>query len=148
MMSDFRVPDNALELAEAFEGFSSVVYRCPAGVPTIGIGHVCRPDHPPITREQAYEFLRADMQVALAGALRYCPELAEHEAALGAIADFVFNLGAGRLKASTLRRKINAGDWSAARRELARWIYGGGRVLRGLVLRRAAEAIYLPGGDP
>ncbi|MBP7341365.1 MAG: lysozyme [Syntrophaceae bacterium] len=127
-------------LARAFEGLALAVYFCPAKKPTIGYGHVCAPDHPPITAAQAEVYLDADVMVALAGALKYCPGLAKHPAKLGAIADFCFNLGVGRLQTSTLRRRINQGDWEAARRELARWVYGGGRVLPGLVRRRAAEA--------
>jgi Phage lysozyme len=59
---------------------------------------------------------------------------------LAAIIDFAFNLGAGNLKASTLRRKINAGDWHEVPAQLMRWNKAGGRVLRGLTLRRQAEA--------
>ena len=77
---------------------------------------------------------------ALNATLRYCPALAsEPEGRLAAIADFTFNLGAGRLQASTLRRRVNQKDWSAAALELRRWVYGGGRVLPGLVARREAE---------
>ena len=61
---------------------------------------------------------------------------------LGAIVDFVFNLGAGRLQASTLRRKINAMDWDAVPIELNKWVYGGGKKLKGLVLRRQMEAQF------
>ncbi|MBK8677142.1 MAG: glycoside hydrolase family protein, partial [Cellvibrionales bacterium] len=57
--------------------------------------------------------------------------------------DFAFNLGLGRLKASTLRRKINAGDWEAVPGELRKWTRGGNRVLRGLVARREAEILLL-----
>lgn len=141
------VPENAVNLAAAFEGFSPTPYLCPAGFWTIGYGHLCSKDHPPITHEQGLAYLERDLVTALLGTLRYCPGLAaEAGEVLGAITDFTFNLGAGRLKASTLRRKINEGDLPAARRELARWVYGGGRKLRGLVLRRAAEAEFLPDG--
>lgn len=61
-----------------------------------------------------------------------------------AIVDF-FNLGAGRLQTSTLRRRINQRDWTGAAAELRRWVYGGGKVLPGLVARRAAEAAWLLG---
>ena len=72
--------------------------------------------------------------------LRFCPVLAtEPEGRLAAIVDFTFNLGAGRLQTSTLRRRVLQRDWPAAATELRRWIYGGGRVLPGLVLRRQAE---------
>lgn len=75
------------------------------------------------------------------GTLRLCPSLTG--ASLCALADFAYNLGLGNLKASTLRRKINAGDFEAARIELSKWVRGGGRVLPGLVLRRAEEAALL-----
>lgn len=75
------------------------------------------------------------------GTLALCPGLGGDR--LCAIADFAYNLGLGRLKASTLRRKINDEDWEGAKAELAKWVRGGGRVLPGLVLRRAAEAAIL-----
>nr|WP_246193558.1 lysozyme [Pseudoxanthomonas suwonensis] len=57
--------------------------------------------------------------------------------------DFTFNLGAGRLQTSTLRRRVNQRDWSSAVNELRRWVYGGGKVLPGLVARREAESALL-----
>lgn len=84
------------------------------------------------------------MEDALRATLRYCPVLAtEPQRRLAAIVDFTFNLGAGRLQASTLRGRINQRDWTGAAQELLRWVYGGGRVLPGLVLRRGAEAILI-----
>lgn len=67
----------------------------------------------------------------------------EPEGQLAAIVDFTFNLGAERLQTSTLRRCINQLDWAAAVTELRRWVYGGGKVLPGLVTRREAEAAWL-----
>jgi len=61
--------------------------------------------------------------------------------------DFTFNLGAGRLQTSTLRRRVNQRDWTAAAIELQRWVYGGGKVLLGLVGRRTAESAFLLGGE-
>lgn len=150
-----RVPPQAIELAKRFEGFHRVPkhdpnraypYICPAGYPTIGYGHLCDPKHPPITEVEAASYLAQDLKVALAATLRYCPVLAtEPEGRLAAIVDFTFNLGAGRLQTSTLRRRVNQRDWIAAAAELRRWIYGGGKVLPGLVARRAAEATWLLG---
>jgi len=86
----------------------------------------------------------ADLMTALNATLRYCPVLAtEPEKRLAAIVDFTFNLGAGRLQTSTLRRRINQRDWHSAGQELRRWVYGGGKVLPGLVTRREAEATCL-----
>ena len=74
----------------------------------------------------------------------YCPVLAaEPEVRLSAIVDFTFNLGAGRLQTSTLRRRINQRDWQSAAHELLRWVNGGGRVLPGLVARRTCEVALL-----
>ena len=143
------VPQAAIDLAKRFEGFHRVPradpgrahpYVCPAGYWTIGYGHLCDPKHPPITETEAEVYLALDLQTALAATLRYCPVLAtESESRLAAIVDFTFNLGAGRLQTSTLRRRINQQDWSAAALELRRWVYGGGKVLPGLVARREAE---------
>ena len=85
--------------------------------------------------------------IALTATLQYCPVLAmEPDGRLAAIVDFTFNLGAGRLQASTLRRRVNLRDWPAAGQELRRWVYGGGRVLAGLVTRRQAEIAWLERG--
>ncbi len=144
------VPAAAIELAKRFEGFCRVPkndpdrahpYICPAGFWTIGYGHLCDPTHPEITEAEAEIYLARDLETALAATLRYCPVLAaEPGGRLSAILDFTFNLGAGRLQTSTLRRRINQRNWTAARQELRRWVYGGGKVLPGLVTRREAEA--------
>ena len=147
------VPQAAVDLAKRFEGFHRVPksdpgrahpYVCPAGFWTIGYGHLCDPTHPPISVAEGEAYLARDLVTALDATLRYCPVLAtEPEGRLAAIVDFTFNLGAGRLQASTLRRRINQRDWSGTSQELSRWVYGGGKVLPGLVLRREAESTLL-----
>jgi lysozyme len=92
--------------------------------------------------EQGIEYLEKDMMTAMMATIRLCPGLLNDENKLGAITDFVFNLGAGRLRASTLRTKINQGVFSEVPTQLMKWVYGGGRILKGLVLRRQAEAAY------
>lgn len=136
----------AAALCRRFEGLYLKPYICPAGVPTIGYGATFYEDgrkvmltDPPITRELAEQLLlwmvRTEYLPAVA---RLCPGIDSPER-LAALIDFTFNLGAGNLRASTLRRKVNAGDWDAVPVELMKWVRGGGRVLRGLVLRRQAE---------
>lgn len=133
----------AKEIAKPFEGWSSKVYICPAGYPTIAWGHRCSKDHPPVSIEEGETYLSKDMMIALSGTLRQCPVLASYPKKLAAITDFSFNLGVGRLQMSTLRRKINMKDWGGAVYQLMRWNKGGGRVLRGLTLRRMAESKLL-----
>ena len=148
------VPQAAIELAKRFEGFerqvkrgievAAIPYVCPAGFWTIGYGHLCTQNHPPITEAEAEVYLARDLITALNATLRYCPVLAtEPEDRLAAIVDFTFNLGAGRLQTSTLRRRINQRDWVSAAQELRRWVYGGGKVLPGLVTRRIVESNLL-----
>lgn len=147
------VPQAAVDLAKRFEGFHRVPksdpgrahpYVCPAGFWTIGYGHLCDPTHLPISEDEGEAYLAQDLMTALDATLRYCPVLAsEPEGRLAAIVDFTFNLGAGRLQTSTLRRRVNQRDWPAAATELRRWVFGGGRVLPGLRTRREAEVALL-----
>jgi lysozyme len=139
----------ASKIARIFEGLKLKPYLCPAKVPTIGRGatryengvKVTLTD-PPITEKRADELLDWEMRKSLRGALKYCPILAISDSRLGAITDFCFNLGIGRLQYSTLRRRINEQDWPEVQQELMRWVRGGGIILPGLVLRRKTEAEY------
>ena len=147
--------DIAANLCRPFEGLQLAPYICPAGYPTIGYGTVNKPDgakvsmdDPTISKETAEDWLMHGLSMTyLPGVLRASPALLARPAVLGALTDFAYNLGVPRYRSSTLRRRIDEGDWSAARAELARWVYGGGRRLPGLIRRRAAEsALLLPGG--
>lgn len=100
-------------------------------------------DSPPVTRALAEAWLLEDAERACRSALALSPSLAGQDDRLAAVADFVFNLGAGRYKASTLRRRIAAGDWPGAAEQLGRWVWGGGKRLPGLIVRRSAEAELL-----
>lgn len=156
--------DVAVALCKQFEGLHRVgpdgliyPYICPAGYPTIGWGTVYKPDgskvtmdHPSITREIADVWLMDELRrVCATAVIRNCPELFAWSVQNGqwrqfcAIADFTYNLGAGRLQTSTLRRKLRALDWEGAQEQLKLWVRGGGRVLPGLVRRREAEAALL-----
>lgn len=157
--------DLAVALCKQFEGLHRVgadgliyPYICPAGYPTIGWGTVYKPsgkkvtmEDAPITRETADAWLMDELRRVCASAvIRQCPELFAWSLTNGtwrafcAIADFTYNLGAGRLQTSTLRRKLRALDWEGAKEQLLLWVRGGGRVLPGLVKRRDAEARMLP----
>ena len=122
------------------EGLRLEAYEDAAGVPTIGYGHtkdVRMGDR--ISEYWAKELLRDDIEVAE----QQVKELgvARTEGQLDALTSFVFNLGIGRLKESTLLRVIReGGSKQQIRKEFKRWVYGGGKKLPGLVTRREWEA--------
>lgn len=122
------------------EGLRLEAYEDAAGVPTIGYGHtkdVRMGDR--ISEYWAKELLRDDIEVAE----QQVKELgvARTEGQLDALTSFVFNLGIGRLKESTLLRVIReGGSKQQIRKEFKRWVYAGGKKLPGLVTRREWEA--------
>jgi len=145
-----EVPKNAFDLVIAFEGFYSRPYLCPASVPTIGFGTIRYPNGRRVTlkdeaisKETALAYAEYELKRCLVDTVRICPVLLRHPSEwLGAIVDFVYNLGAGNLRSSALRRKINEEEWEEVPFQLSRWVYGGGKKLKGLVLRREMEANY------
>lgn len=139
----------AAMLCARFEGFYRYPYLCPAGVPTIGYGTTRYPNgcavtllDAPITKGTALLYLQHDLRIAAASVGKLCP-VGMTEARRAALIDFAYNCGTGALRASTLRRRVNAGDWERAKLELMKWTKGGGHVLRGLVLRRRAESALM-----
>ena len=137
----------AVALCKRFEGFSSAPYTCPAGVATIGYGNTFYEDgskvtlqDKPITQAEAELMLVRSLSTQyLPAVLKASPTLINNSNALGAILSFAYNLGVSRYRASTLRKRLDAADWQGAREEIVRWTRAGGRVLPGLVKRRAAE---------
>lgn len=119
-------------------------YTCPAGVLTIGYGHTknVQPGQV-ITEEEAEALLRADCADAEAAVARLV-KVPLNQSQFDALVSFTFNVGAGNLERSTLLRRLNAGNYERAADEMLRWDRGGGRVLKGLTLRRDAErALFL-----
>jgi lysozyme len=142
----------AVALCKRFEGLYLKPYICPGGYPTIGYGTVNKPDgtkvtmnDPQITADLAELWLIKHLEKdCLPATIKLSPKLVTNQEACGAIADFIYNLGASRYKTSTLRTRINQGDWEEARHEIRRWVRANGKVLKGLVRRREAEADFLP----
>jgi lysozyme len=137
----------AADLCRFFEGFSSKPYICPAGYPTIGYGTVYKPDgtkvtmqDQPISKDLANDWLMRELQHNyMAGVLKASPILIANERLLAAITDFAYNLGVGRYRASTLKRRVDSNDLLGVETELKKWVRGGGKTLPGLVKRRQAE---------
>jgi len=139
-----HITNEGLNLIKRFEGFSETVYICPAGYPTIGYGHVVK-DHENfscgISEEEAEDLLREDTQVAENAVLRLIT-VPLTDGQFDALVSFTFNLGGGALQRSTLRRKVNREEHEDVPREFLRWVWAGGRKLKGLIKRREAEAVF------
>ena len=137
------ITDAGLNLIKRFEGFSPTIYLCPAGYPTIGFGHVVLPGEQSrfdggLIREEAAELLRRDVRIAESAVLRLITSpLADGQ--LDALVSFTFNLGAGALQRSSLRKKVNRGEHGDVPSELMKWVWSAGRKLPGLMRRRQAE---------
>jgi lysozyme len=136
-----NIPEKAIEIVKHFEGIRLIRYNDVIGFPTIGYGHLCKPNDGliEITQEQADDLLMQDLQIAASAVNRLtsCPLNNNQFAAL---IDFVFNLGVGSYQASTLRMVINRGDLEDVPAQFNRWVYGNGTKIPGLVARRKAEA--------
>jgi GH24 family phage-related lysozyme (muramidase) len=133
----------ALEIVEHFEGYSPVLYTCPAGKPTIGYGHVV-PKHDlpdfqkPITKEKARQILMMDMTYAQQAVDRLVKvPLTQNQ--YDALVSFVFNVGETAFAKSTLLRQLNKRRYQEAAVEFMRWIHADGKPLNGLIRRRRAE---------
>jgi len=132
-------------LIRAFEGFSPTLYRCPAGWETIGYGHRVSPDEVPrlvrgISVAEGEVLLHQDIQ-QIEGQIRPLLPKTLTQGQWDALVSFAFNLGSGRLKTSTLRQKVLAGDHTAAAQEFLKWVYVKGKPSPGLRRRRLAEMV-------
>jgi lysozyme len=153
-MTLHKINAAGIELIKRHEGLRLAAYLCPANVWTIGYGHTgdVKPEHR-ITEHQAdvllaYDLARFESDVSL---LTRGIELNENE--FSALVSFAFNVGsdidddskAEGLGDSSLLRKLRAGhDRREVAAEFDKWVHAAGRVLPGLVKRRADErALFL-----
>ncbi len=143
-----HITARGLELIKSFEGFSPVIYLDSAGLPTIGYGHLIKPNEKElfkkgITKSEAEELLKADAIIAERAILRLITE-SLNDNQFDALVSFTFNLGAGSLQRSTLKAKVNRAEHEQVPAEFLRWVYAGGRKISGLIIRRKFEAeLYL-----
>ncbi|MNN30269.1 Lysozyme RrrD [compost metagenome] len=134
-----RTSQRGLSLIKSFEGLRLQAYQDSVGVWTIGYG-ATRSVQPgmKVSKEQAERMLLSDVK-------RFEPEVERlitsplNQNQWDALVSFTYNLGAANLESSMLRRLLNAGNYVAAAEQIPRWNKAGGKVLPGLVRRRAAE---------
>lgn len=156
-----KVSPECLKMIKHHEGVRTRPYRCPALLWTVGVGHVIDPAHArvPIAERKALpipngwdrtlpmdevdSILKADLARFEAGVARLCPvELTQGQ--FDALVSFSFNVGLGNLQRSSIRMKVNRGDFEGAAESFLDWTKAGGKVLKGLVTRRNDEkALFL-----
>lgn len=96
------------------------------------------------TREQAEQAVEFELLNKLMALLKLSPNLAtESDRRVAALVSFAYNCGIGNYRISTLRKRVQAKDWDGAASEIIKWNKAAGRVMRGLTIRRSAEAAFL-----
>jgi lysozyme len=151
-----KVSERCIDNIKKDEGVRQRPYQCPALLWTVGVGHVIDPNHAKVplaerktlpipagwdrslSMEEIDEILRKDLARFEAGVTRLCPvKLTQGQ--FDALVSFSFNVGLGNLQNSTLRMKVNRGDFEGAAEQFLVWTKAGGKVLPGLVKRRTHE---------
>ena len=137
--------ENGINLIKQFEGFAPEPYLCPAGKLTVGYGHIVKQNEKKsyesrvLTEKECTVLLKRDI-------LRYEKAVDKYITVMitqnqfDALVSFTYNLGTGALKRSTLRRKLNLGEFAGIPNEIQRWNKCNGKPLAGLTRRREAEA--------
>jgi lysozyme len=142
-----KISQGGIDLIKNFEGLKLKPYLCSAGVPTIGYGNTFYEtgkkvtlNDPAITEKRAEELL-AHLLVSFE---KYVDSFCRddiNQSQFDALVSFAYNLGPNSLKASTLLKKVNANPSDPTiKDEFLKWTKAGGKVLKGLVLRRESEA--------
>lgn len=129
-----------IELIKRHEGLRLAAYLCPAGVPTIGYGHTkgVRLGQV-ITEAEAEKLLIQDLKTSEDEINRHLLPLKQHQ--FDSLTSFVFNVGVGSFRRSTLLKRLKMDvNHPDIVNQFNRWVYGGGKILKGLVKRRREEA--------
>ena len=151
-----KVSQKCINQIKQDEGVRNRPYQCPALLWTVGVGHVIDPNHAKVkladrkqlpipaswdrvlSNDEIDEILRKDLNRFEKGVLRLI-KVPLTQGQFDALVSFSFNVGLGNLQNSTLRMKLNRGDYEGAAEQFLVWTKAGGKVLKGLVIRRTHE---------
>ena len=140
-----HINERGIEIVKSFEGLALRPYVCAGEVNSVGYGATRSStggpidlDMEPISEIEAEALLLRDLESSQ-GWVRRLIKTALTENQYSALVSFTFNVGAGALQRSTLRMKLNRSEYQGAADEFPKWRIAGGRILAGLVRRRAAE---------
>jgi lysozyme len=135
-----KISQSGILLIKSVEGFRAKEYLCPAGLPTIGYGHViCKGENYQngITDKEACELLEKDCHFAEEAVNALGIKLNQNQ--FDALVSFIYNIGLGGFKVSTMKRKLIKDDMPAAAKEFEKWVYVNGGKSNGLIRRRKLE---------
>ena len=147
-----NVSKAAIALIKHHEGVRSRPYRCPANLWTVGVGHLIGdgkslPDsyNRTFTKEEIDALLVRDLNRFERGISKMLPNVPLRPNEFSALVSFAFNLGNGVLQRSTVRSALLRGDKKAAMESLVKYCRAGGKILRGLQIRRLDEKALFEG---
>jgi lysozyme len=137
-----KISQLGINLIKRFEGCRLESYPdvSPKRIPTVGYGHTGASVMlgQVITQERADELLRGDLE-KFEDLVTRMVKVPLTQGQADALISFAYNCGPANLRASTLLKKLNVGDYCGAARQFNFWNHAGAETLPGLTLRRAAE---------
>jgi len=147
-----NVSKAAIALIKHHEGVRSRPYRCPANLWTVGVGHLIGdgkslPDswNRTFSQEEIDGILKSDLRRFELGVSKMLPNVPLRQCEFDCLVSFAFNLGLGTFQRSTLRQALLRGDKKAAMESLVKYCRAGGKILRGLQIRRLDEKALFEG---
>jgi lysozyme len=149
-----RIDQAGIDFIKESEDVKPFVYLDVAGLPTIGAGHLLTRDeltsgkimidghaykyHDGLSDSIIDRLLMRDLHIAeLAVKTGVKVDLNQHQ--YNALVSFVFNVGIGAFKKSTLLKRLNAGAYAQVPEQMRRWIFSAGQQIKGLKNRREKE---------
>ncbi len=147
-----NVSERGIKLIKHHEGVRNRPYRCPAGLWTVGVGHLIGdgkslPEswNRLFTKEEIDGILKRDLRRFELGVHKMLPNMFLRQHEFDALVSFCFNLGLGCFQRSTIRQALLRGDKKAAMESLLKYCRAGGKILRGLQIRRMDEKALFEG---
>ncbi|WP_282346480.1 lysozyme [Pseudomonas sp. PS01301] len=142
-----KTSPKGIALIKSAEGLRLKAYPDPGtgGLPwTIGYGSTSGVTRNMVITETQAEQMLAEDLVRFERIVERLVQVPVNQGQFDALVSFTYNVGEGNFTKSTLLRKLNAGDTAGAAEQFSRWVHASGKVLPGLVKRRAAErAMFL-----
>jgi lysozyme len=147
-----KVSEHAIKLIKHHEGVRNRPYRCPANLYTVGVGHLIGdgkslPEswNRTFSQEEIDGLLKSDLRRFELGVHKMLPNVPLRQHEFDAIISFCFNLGLGCFQRSTIRQALLRGDKTQAMESLVKYCRAGGKILRGLQIRRLDERALFEG---